>query len=67
MILEGQQLLPALPRIFAMLGDDPWRQFRFLKQHHSELDGDRAIDALQNGKVDSVLAAAENTATGAFS
>ena len=27
---------------------------------------DRAFDALRHGKVDSVLAAAENTATGAF-
>jgi len=66
-ILEGQQLLPALPRLFAMLGDDPWRLFRFLRQHHSELGGDRALDALRYGKVDDVLAAAENTATGAFS
>jgi len=66
-IMEGRQLLPALPRLFAMLGDDPWRLFRFLKQHHGELGGDRALDALRHGKVDGVLAAAENTATGAFS
>ena len=66
-ILEGRQLLPALPRLFAMLGDDPWRLFRFLQQHHIELGGDRALDALRLGRVDGVLAAAENTATGAFS
>lgn len=66
-ILEGRQLIPALPRLFAMLGDDPWRLFRFLQQHHSELGGDRALDALRLGRVDGVLAAAENTATGAFS
>jgi hypothetical protein len=65
-VLEGRQLLPALPRLFAMLGDDPWRLFRFLQQHHGELGGDRALDALRRGKVDGVLAAAENTATGAF-
>jgi hypothetical protein len=66
-VMEGRQLLPALPRLFAMLGDDPWRLFRFLQQHHSELGGDRALDALRLGRVDGVLAAAENTATGAFS
>jgi hypothetical protein len=66
-VLEGRRLLPALPRLFAMLGDDPWRLFRFLQQHHNELGGDRALDALRLGRVAGVLAAAENTATGAFS
>ncbi len=65
-VLEGRQVLPALPRLFAMLGDDPWRLFRFLQQHHSELGGARALDALRQGRIDGVLAAAENTATGAF-
>jgi hypothetical protein len=66
-VLEDRKLLPALPRIFAILGDDPWRLFRFLQQRHSELGGDRALDALRHGRVDGVLAAAENSATGAFS
>jgi hypothetical protein len=66
-VLEDGKLLPALPRIFAILGEDPWRLFRFLQQHHSELGGDRALDALRHGRVDSVLAAAENIAAGAFS
>ncbi len=65
-VLEGQQLLPALPRLFAMLGDDPWRLFRFLQQHHGELGGARALDSLRQGRIEGVLAAAENTATGAF-
>jgi hypothetical protein len=65
-ILEGRQILPALPRLFAMLGDDPWRLFRFLQQHHSELGGASALDALRQGRTEGVLAAAENTATGAF-
>ena len=65
-VLEGRQLLPALPRLFAILGDDPWRLFRFLQQHHGELGGGRALDALRQGRVDDVLVAAENIAIGAF-
>lgn len=65
-ILPDRQLLPALPRLFALLGDDPWRLFRFLQQHHGELGGRRACDALQRGHVEAVLAAAENAASGAF-
>ena len=59
-------LLPGLPQIFDVLGGDSWTVYRFLTQHHPELDGDTALSALQRGKVDKVLAAAENTA-GAFS
>ncbi len=66
-ILEDRQLLPGLPRLFEVLGGDPWRLFRFLQQHHSELGGIRALDALRRGRVDGVLAAAVNAASGAFS
>ena len=65
-VLEGRQLLPSLPRLFAVLGEDPWRLFRFLQQHHSELGGARAVDLLRQGQIEDVLAAAENTVTGAF-
>jgi hypothetical protein len=41
-ILEGRQLLPTLPRLFEMLGNDPWRLFRFKQQRDSELGGARA-------------------------
>jgi hypothetical protein len=59
-------LLPELPRLFDLLGGDSWTVYRFLNQHHAELEGDIALSALQRGKVSQVLAAAENTA-GAFS
>jgi hypothetical protein len=59
-------LLPELPQIFDVLGGDSWTVYRFLTQHHPELEGDTALSALQRGKVDKVLAAAENT-VGAFS
>lgn len=65
-LLPDRQLLPALPRLFAMLGDDSWRLFRFLQQHHSELGGERAVEALRRGRIEAVLAAAENAASGAF-
>jgi len=59
-------LLPELPRLFEVLGGESWTVYRFLTQHHPELDGDTALSALQRGTVEKVLAAAENTA-GAFS
>jgi nucleoid DNA-binding protein len=59
-------LLPELPRLFEVLGGESWTVYRFLTQHHPELEGDTALSALQRGKVEKVLAAAENTA-GAFS
>jgi hypothetical protein len=48
------------------LGGDSWTLYRFLTQYHPELDGDTALSTLLRGKVEKVLAAAENTA-GAFS
>ena len=59
-------LLPELPRLFEILGGDSWTIYRFLTQHHPELEGNTALSALLRGKVENVLAAAENTA-GAFS
>ena len=59
-------LLPELPRLFEILGGDSWTIYRFLTQHHPELEGNTALSALLRGKVEKVLAAAENTA-GAFS
>jgi len=63
-VLPDRQLLPALPRLFAVLGDDPWRLFRFLQQRDGELGGERALEALRQGRIE--LAAAENAARGAF-
>lgn len=65
-ILEQQRLLPALPRLFEILGGDPWTIYRFLLQHHPELDGARALDALRDGRTDRVVAVAENIAAAGF-
>jgi hypothetical protein len=64
---DNRHLLPHLPRLFSILGDSPWRVYRFLLQRHPELGGARAVDALKRGRIDGVLAAAENAASGAFS
>jgi hypothetical protein len=66
-VIEDRQLVQDLPRVFAVLGDDPWRIYRFLVQQHPELGGRRAIDELKRGRIENVLAAAQNTGTGAFS
>jgi len=60
------QLLPELPRLFEMLGGEPWAVYRFLLQRHPELEGDTALSALHKGNIQGVLAAAEN-ASNAFS
>jgi hypothetical protein len=65
-VLEHHQLLPGLPRLFDILGGDPWTIYRILLQHHAELGGARALDALRQGRIDAVIAAAENIAGGAF-
>ena len=50
----------------SFLEGDSWTVYRFLTQHHPELERDTALSALLRPKIDKVLAAAENTA-GAFS
>lgn len=49
-----------LPRLFEILGDDSWSVYRFLVQHHPELDGLTGREALSQGKVDEVIGAAES-------
>jgi hypothetical protein len=65
-VFDNQRVLPALPRLFAILGGDAWTVYRFLLQQHPELSGARALDALRRGRTDAVIAAAENLASGAF-
>jgi hypothetical protein len=64
-VVGDHQLMRDMRRVFAILGDDSWRIYRFLLQH--ELGGERAIDALKRDRIADVLAAAENTAAGSSS
>jgi hypothetical protein len=57
-VTPNGKLLPDLPQLFDLLGGDSWTVYRFLTQHHPELEGDTALSALQRGKVSRVLAAA---------
>lgn len=62
--------LPGLPKLFEVLGEQPWIVFRFLKTPHAELGGKTALDVLKTGRVDAVdtvVGVAENQAAGAFS
>jgi hypothetical protein len=59
-VTSDGQLLPELPKLFELLGGNPWTVYRFLLQHHPELDGATALEALKSGKVEEVLAAARN-------
>ncbi|MEC5383863.1 hypothetical protein VSX64_24395 [Aurantimonas sp. C2-6-R+9] len=60
------RLLPELPRLYRALGGHPWTVFRFLLQHHPALDGKTALDALREGRIDAVMATAENVGEGEF-
>lgn len=54
--------LRALPQLFDRLGGDAWAVYRFLVQRHPELGGMTGKDALQKGRVDEVVEAAESVA-----
>ena len=56
----------AIPALFERLGGGPWAVYRFLVQHHPELDGLTGIEALRRGKTAQVLEVAESVAQGTF-
>ncbi len=58
--------LPGLADLFRTLGGHPWTVYRFLLQHHGELGGETALDALKRNRVEQALAAARNVSEGAF-
>jgi hypothetical protein len=56
----------ALPDLFRRLGNNSWAVYRFLVQHHPELDRQTGLEALQKGRVTEVLDTAEAVARGDF-
>jgi hypothetical protein len=63
---EDGKAFDVLPKLFDLLGDNPWTVYRFLTQRHAALEGVSAKDALHQGKVTQVLQAAESMAQGDF-
>jgi hypothetical protein len=55
-----------LPKLFELLGDNPWGVYRFLTQRHAALEGLSAKDALNRGQKTQVLETAESLAHGDF-
>jgi hypothetical protein len=51
----------ALPKLFDCLGGSSWPVYRFLVQHHPELDGLTGREALARGRDAGAVEAAEST------
>lgn len=51
-----------LPQLFDRLGGDAWAVYRFLIQHHPELGGMTGKEALEKGRADEVVEAAQSVA-----
>lgn len=52
----------ALPQLFEQFGNDSWAVYRFLVQHHPELNGLTGRQALQQGMTSKAIEAAESVA-----
>lgn len=63
---EDGRPFAALPELFEIFGGSPWAVYRFLVQHHDELDGVTGREALRRGSAEAVLAAARGIAEGTF-
>jgi hypothetical protein len=59
---DGKEM-QGLPALFDRL-PEPWAVFRFLTQHHPELNGKTAAEALKAGHIKEVLNAADNARHG---
>lgn len=63
---ENGRAFPEIPRLFELLGDNPWSVYRFLTQHHPELEGMTGREALEAGRSQDVLETAEGISYGTF-
>jgi hypothetical protein len=66
-VTEAGMPLPGLPRLFQVLGQQPWAVYRFMTTAHSELGGKTGLEAMKAGQLDAAYAVARNQTSGAFS
>jgi len=59
---EDGKPFAALPALFDRLGGNPWSVYRFLVQHHPELDGLTGREALARGRSTQAIEVAESVA-----
>lgn len=57
-VAADRSLLPALPSLFHLLGDDPWQVYLFLTTPHPDFGWDAPLATLRQGVTAPVLAAA---------
>lgn len=61
---EGR-LPPAIGTLFAIL-EGEWAVYRFLTQHHNELDGQTGLEAIVSGRSDEAIETAQGIVDGNF-
>ncbi|QLH71654.1 hypothetical protein [Rhodopseudomonas palustris] len=66
-VTDDGRLLPGLPKLFELLGGQPWTVYRFLTAGHPEIGGKSALETMKSGRHDVVFAAAANQMSGNFS
>ncbi len=65
-VMDDGRPLQGLASMFEILGQDPWRVFRFLTGRHGELGGETALHAMKAGRLEAVCGVARNVQEGVF-
>ena len=65
-VTDDGRLLPGLAELARELSGGPWTLYRFLLQHHPELEGVTGLEALKRGRVADVIDVARGISEGTF-
>jgi hypothetical protein len=60
-VSSDRSLLPAMPTLFRLLGDDPWAVYLFLTEPHPDFEWGAPLALLRQGITAPVLAAANRS------